>query len=193
MISGSTYITLDCPDISDEPVDALYLFELLTSPRGKRWYLSRRVAEEDSVAVRSHKRITEKSDRSARTIYLSSVFLANFARVNSARASLAYDLTLGVRVPEYEIKRKFWADRHFEGTYLFRDTMVVEITPPQRKGEEWRATFDWQSENPGRAEQPLKIRKLNGGVIQMAVPFESKSSPGIAGDLRFLVSPWNHE
>lgn len=35
-------------------VDALYLFEVLASPRGKRWLLTRRTAEEDSVACCSH-------------------------------------------------------------------------------------------------------------------------------------------
>ena len=36
--------------IAGKQVDALYQFELLAAPRGKRWYLSRRQAEEDSVS-----------------------------------------------------------------------------------------------------------------------------------------------
>ena len=36
-------------------VDALYQVELLASPRGKLWYLTRRTAEEDSVACFTHK------------------------------------------------------------------------------------------------------------------------------------------
>jgi hypothetical protein len=179
------------PEIADKPVNALYLFELLTSPRGKRWYLSRRIAEEDSVACRSHQRLVEAPDKNARTIYMSSVFLARFARVKATRPSLAYDLTLGVRVPDYEIERKFWPDGHFEGAYLFRDTMIVELTPPQKKGEEWKAAFDWQSENPGRATKPVSTRTLTRSQIEMTVPFKSGGSPGIEGMLRFLISTWN--
>ena len=46
------------PDVQAEAdknkeVEALYQFEVLASPRGKRWYLTRRVAEEDSVACRT--------------------------------------------------------------------------------------------------------------------------------------------
>ena len=36
-------------------VNALYQVDVLASPRGKLWYLTRRVAEEDSVACLSHK------------------------------------------------------------------------------------------------------------------------------------------
>ena len=37
-----------------QAVNALYQFELQASPRGKLWYLTRRMAEEDSVACLSH-------------------------------------------------------------------------------------------------------------------------------------------
>lgn len=75
-------------------IDALYQFEILASPRGKLWYLTRRIAEEDSVACLSHKDWIKSSDKKALSLYLSTVFLANRARVNKARPSLAYSLTL---------------------------------------------------------------------------------------------------
>ena len=179
------------PAIQDKPVNALYQFELMASPRGKRWYLTRRTAEEDSVACRSQQELVDPANTSARNIFLSSVFLANSARVNSDRPSLAYGLTFGVRVPDYEVERKFWPDGHFEGGYLFRDTMIVEIVPPQQEGESWTVTFDWQSKNIGRASQSLAYKTLQSGKMQMAVPFGSKSAPGIVGQLQFVVSAWN--
>lgn len=180
------------PEIQGKPVNASYLFELLASPRGKRWSLTRRIAEEDSVACRSHQQLVDPANNSARSIFLSSVFLSNRARVNQARPSLAYGLTLGVRVPEYEVEQKFWRDEHFEGGYLFRDTMIVEIIPPQKAGESWTVDFAWQSINFGRASQPLPYETLKNGKLQMTVPFgDGKSVPGIAGQLRFIVSAWN--
>lgn len=179
------------PEIQGKPVNALYQFELLASPRGKRWYLTRRMAEDDSVACRSHQELVDPTNKRARSIFLSSVFLANRARVNPVRPSLAYGLTLGVRVPDYEVERKFWPDAHFEGGYLFRDTIVVEIVPPQEPGENWTATFDWQSDNLGRASRPLAFKTLKTGKQIMTIPFGSNSAPGIAGQLRFVVSSWN--
>jgi len=178
------------PEIQGKPVNALYQFELLASPRGKRWYLTRRMAEEDSVACRSHQELVNPANKSARSIYLSSVFLAHRARVNPERPSLAYGLTLGVRVPDYEVERKFWPDAHFEGGYLFRDTMIIEIVPPHTTGESWEITFDWQSKNPGRAGRPLPYKILESGKLQMTVPFSSNSTPGIDGQIRFVVSAW---
>ena len=179
------------PEIQGKPVNALYQFELLASPRGKRWYLSRRVAEEDSVACRSHQELVDPENKGARSIFLSTIFLANRARVNQERPSLAYGLTLGVRVPDYEVERKFWPDAHYEGGYLFRDTMIVEMVPPQQPGESWTVAFDWQSDNVGRASRPLSYETLKTGKLQMTIPFGSNSTPGIAGQLRFVVSSWN--
>jgi hypothetical protein len=180
-------------EIEGKPVNALYQFELLASPRGKRWYLTRRVAEEDSVACRNHQELTDPENKAAKSIFLSSVFLSKRARVNPERPSLAYGLTLGVRVPDYEVERKFWADAHFEGGYLFRDTVVVEIVPPQAPMENWIVKFDWQSDNLGPVSRPLAYKTLRSGKQLMTIPFGSNSAPGIAGQLRFEVSAWNDE
>jgi len=178
-------------EIQGKPVNALYLFELLASPRGKRWYLTRRVAEEDSPACRNHQQLIDPADKNARKIFLSTVFLANRARVNAARPSLAYGLTLGVRVPEYEVERRFWADTHYEGGYLFRDTLVMEMVPPRQAGGDWTVHHGWQSNQAGRATQALAYKTLRNGKIEMRVAFGAHQAPGIQGHLRFVVSAWN--
>ena len=78
----------------DGKVDALYQFEVLASPRGKRWYLTRRIAEEDSVACRDHSRLKKATIASPERIYLSTVFLANRYRVNQKQRTLSYSMTL---------------------------------------------------------------------------------------------------
>jgi hypothetical protein len=174
-------------------VNALYLFEVLASPRGKRWYLTRRIAEEDSVACRSHKDLVDPAKADARRIYLSSVFLANRWRVDPKRSSLAYTLTLGVRVPEFEVERKFWAGRHYEGGYLFRDSVVLEMTPPKAADEDWLVAYDWQSDKPGLATTPLDTKALAAGRAKLSIPFDSGTTPGIRGRLTFVVTPWNRD
>jgi hypothetical protein len=173
-----------------KPVDALYQFEALASPRGKLWYLTRRVAEEDSVACASHAALAQLPPGDpGRRIYLSSVFLARMWRVNPRRKSLAYSLTLGVRVPDYEVARSFWPDRHYEGGYLFRDAVIVEMTP---KGEQdWTVKYGWQSKTPGLAAEPLTPTPLDAGRLEFLIPFGSDTTPGVNGQVRCVVSSWN--
>ena len=78
-------------------LNGLYQFEVLASPRGSRWSLSRRVSEEDSPACRSHADLRDPAKKTSRRMYLSTVFLANRFRVNQNRPTLAYSLMLGVR------------------------------------------------------------------------------------------------
>jgi hypothetical protein len=176
-------------------LDALYQFEVLASPRGKRWYLTRRVAEEDSVACRSHAQL-KSADPASRQIYLSTIFLSNLFRINPQSDVLAYSMTLGVRVPDYEVDRKFWPDRHYEGQYLFRDSIVLELKPPQLSGDQWTVQYDWQSTNVGQASTSVQPDPKNSGHWEVSVPVITSDatppiSPGIEGKLRFVVSAWN--
>jgi hypothetical protein len=186
------------PDLpKDADIDALYQVELLAAPRGKRWYLSRRVAEEDSPACRTHKELTDPAKPERRSIYLSTVFLANRARVKQDRPTLAYAMTLGVRVPDYQVDRKFWLDGHYEGSSLFRDTLVVEIEPPlaDDAAQNWSVRYGWQTDTAGKASLPMSATQLAGGRQQFTVPLSSlgaaAAAPGISGKVRLEVSAWD--
>jgi hypothetical protein len=47
-------------------------------------------------------------------------------------------------------------DRHYEGENLFRDTAIVEMTPPQQEGNEWSVKLGWMSNSDGVATKKLK-------------------------------------
>jgi hypothetical protein len=186
------------PDLpKDADVDALYQVELLAAPRGKRWYLSRRAAEEDSPACRTHKELTDPEKPERRSIYLSTVFIANKARVKQDRPTLAYAMTLGVRVPDYQVNKKFWLDGHYEGSSLFRDTLVIEIAPPQAgdPAQNWNVKYGWQTDTAGQASLPMSPKQLAGGKLQFLVPLSSlgaaPAAPGISGKVRLEVGAWN--
>jgi hypothetical protein len=98
-------------DDQKNKVNALYQIELHASPRGKMWFLTRRTAEEDSVGCLSHAD-WKKNPKANGSHYLSTVFLANRARVNKRRKSLAYQVTLGIRAPDWEVDRALWFDKH---------------------------------------------------------------------------------
>lgn len=177
-------------------VDALYQFEVLASPRGKRWYLTRRVAEEDSVACRDHSVLRKATKQKPERIYLSTVFLANRYRVNPQRKTLAYAVTVAVRVPDYEVDHKFWPDRHYEGGYLYRDSVVIELRPPAQPDGKWQVFYNWQSRDVGQATIQIPVEKLKSGKVEVDIPFATADespprSPGISGKLRFVVGLWN--
>ena len=180
------------PKLQDQAanVNALYQFESLLAARGQRWYLTRRVSEEDSPACRTHAQLSDVNN-AARSIYLTTAFLANDPRVSARRPTLAYALTFGVRVPDYEVDHKFWVDGHYEGGYLFRDTLIVELSPPQPAAQDWIVELGWQSNQGGNATSKVNYQSLANGKIEIKVPFRSSSAPGITGQLRFVVSAWN--
>jgi len=169
-------------------INALYQLEVLASPRGKMWFLTRRTSEEDSVACLTHEQWSaDKGKR--KSLYVSTVFLANRARVNPRRKSLAYSMTLGVRVPDYEVDRKLWINEHYEGGYLFRNAIILEMVPPQKEGDKWKVTHTWQEQEARGSE--IDAKALKSGKVEVSVPFDNGKSPGIAGQLRFVVSEWN--
>jgi len=170
-------------------LDALYQIELLAAPRGKLWYLTRRVAEEDSVGCFSHAAF-RRDPQKERSHYLSTVFLANSARVNKRRRSLAYAVTLGVRAPDYEVDRALWFDKHYEGGYLFRNALIVELVPPARDGD-WTVKYAWQGASVRAANRRVAATDLADGRVEVEIPFDSKTSPGLRGALRFVLSAWN--
>lgn len=170
-----------------QDVDALYQFEVLASPRGKRWFLTRRTSEEDSVACRTHKELTDPAKIQARSIYLSTVFLGSKWKVDKERASLAYSMTFGVKVPDYELNKRLWFDEHYEGGYLFRDEVIIEITPADKNGD-WQVRCRWQSSD--ELLEPVSLQKDHQGRLCLIVPFGIDKQPGITGKLRFVVMAW---
>ena len=174
-----------------DDVDALYQFEILASPRGKRWYLTRRVSEEDSCACRTHEQLTVKVQNADKSIYMSTVFLANRARVVQSRPGLAYAMTFGVKVPDYQIKKTFWADGHYEGRYLFQDTLLINMVPPAQAGGDWMVEYAWQSKHSGPPTEQVPLSKLKRNKLEFLIPVATNQMPGISGNIRLIASEWN--
>ncbi len=181
-------------EIENDDVDALYQFELLARPRGKRWLLSRRVAEEDSPACRTHRQLKTQTAAGAGLIYLSTVFLANRARVskNPDDRTLSYAMDVRVRVPDYEKKNAFWPNRHYEGSYLFRDSLIITMTPAATPGGAWTVEYGWESKTVGVASQTLPYTALKDNKLRLEVELPSPATkPGIAGKVVLIASAWN--
>jgi hypothetical protein len=170
-------------------VNALYQIELAASPKGKPWYLTRRTSEEDSVACLTH--AEWKSNPSSRSVYVSSIFLANSARVDPEKPGLSYSLSLGIRVPDYEIERKLWMDQHYEGGYLYRDVLIIELNPPNADEASWTIKCASQKDGVKLATKKLNVKELGEGEVEVSIPFKNTSTPGVSGQIRFVISQWN--
>ena len=181
------------PKLQDKAasVDALYQFEVLLAAKGERWYLTRRVSEEDSPACRTHKQLSDATS-SLRNIFLTTAFLTTDNQASKKRPVLAYSLTLGVRVPDYEVDNKFWFDGHYEGSFLFRDALIIELSPPQKSSQDWIVKQGWQSNQAGVASTKVNYETIENGRIEIKIPFSTGSAPGITGQVRFVVSAWNN-
>jgi hypothetical protein len=96
-----------------------------------------------------------------------------------------------VKVPDYEVQRIFWADGHYEGADLFRDTAFLEITPPDDNDENgsWTVRYWWAADKNNVRTEPVlfNANKLEH-VIEL--PFVNQERPGIVGKLRLVVRPW---
>jgi pimeloyl-ACP methyl ester carboxylesterase len=180
-------------------IGGLYQIELTAAPRGKLWYLTRRIAEEDSVACFAHS--DWKAGPRPASYYLSSVFLAKRAKVNASKPGLAYAMTLGIRYPDFEIDRKLWINEHYEGGYLFRNALVVEIFPPEGAGK-WQVKYGWQDTGSSAPANTVSdIDQIPDGGVELTIPFDSlvigtggkpvPSTPGVKGRVRLLVRRWN--
>ena len=175
-------------------INALYQFEILASPRGKLWYLTRRTSVEDSVACMSHADWLAAPKENG-SLYLSTVFLANRAKVNPNRPTLAYSLTLNVCVPDYEVEKKLWINEHYEGSYLFRNQITVELIRPAAAGDKWKITYAWQGTSFNLETTEVKAKALGAGRMEVIIPLptDNKTIPRVEGQLRFVVTAWNRE
>ena len=172
-------------------VKGLYQFEILASPRGKRWYLTRRIAEEDSVACVSYEELPHAPAALPKSVYLSTLFLDRNQRVDKDNPSLSYCVTLGVRIPDYEVDHAFLPNTHYEGSYLFRDTLTVEIVPTGRDDGKWNVISYWQSEEGDPLRYGAVPVSFAGGSAELLVPFSNSAVPGIRGKVRFNAALWN--
>ena len=42
-------------------------------------------------------------------------------------------------MPDYEVDKALWFDKHYEGGYLFRNALIIDFVPPKDEGNEWQS------------------------------------------------------
>lgn len=182
-------------EAAGKKISALYQIEMTAAPRGKPWFLSRRQSEEDSVACVSHEEWHADPEDKGRK-HLATVFLANSAKVDPSRDSLAYSMSIGVRVPDYEVDRQILWDKHYEGGYLFQDSVVLEMVPPKTPDADWSVSYGWQKGRTRAPDVPINTKELAAGQVEVRIDLPDgrpPGQPGVRGRLRLLLSSWNSD
>lgn len=183
------------PDVEKEKIDggvikASYQFETVVRVRGYDWDLHRRTIQEESAIFRTYNQIFPLRGK-PRSPHLFSVYLSNKARVLENRPSLGFAVDLRVQVPEYEIDGFLWRNRYYNGSYLFRDTITLEATPPRKNedAESFKVRYGLDSRSPNRVTKTADLKTLQG-ELAWEIPLDSKTVPGLKGALKLKASAW---
>ena len=177
-------------------VKASYIFEVALSLRGKPWQLHRRTANENSAIFRRYDDLFEKPSEPGRpgiakrdgSPILFNVFLD--MSQSQTRTTLSFALDLCVRVPEYIVDGALFLKDHYEGAYLYRDTILFEATPPKTADEQWLFEY-WFANKPEAGRQTAAIVGASENTLSFEVPVVQLHRPGIAARLRVTTSYWN--
>jgi hypothetical protein len=93
-------------------------------------------------------------------------------------------------VPEYVVDGLLFLKDHYEGGYLYRDTVLFEATPPNSRDGQWLFEY-WFSSNPTAGRLVANIVEDTDKALTFEVPIVQSHRPGIAARLRVTTSYWN--
>lgn len=167
----------------EDRLRASYHIDAVVSVRGVPVELHRRTYDERSAIFRTYDQLTKQPTT------LFTAFLLPGARVRAKRRSLGLAVRLLIRVPDYEVDEEFWLDSHYEGGTLFADKLNLEVTP--RADGLAGVKYGWDTRTPNGTSCKLAIA-TDGDAQVGTISFGcSNVRPGICGDLRITVTPWN--
>ena len=160
-------------------VRASYHVESITRVRGARWDLNRRMVSEASASFVSQDRIDNKLPVRLFTGYLLK------AAMMPRKRSLGFSIELGVLVPEYQVDKKWRLDDHYDGGYIFRDKLNLEL---DLKSNGLKLKYGWDSDTPNDATEQLVSNDQAGGA-EYRIPVVRASKPGITSELVIVARP----
>ncbi|MEX3928458.1 esterase/lipase family protein [Paraburkholderia sp. BR10936] len=192
-------IVMPAGDLADADaagtLEAKYPVDVLISLRNKRWFLTRRVAEEDSSAVLEHSDVrAQRGKTPALEKALSTIFMADWGKLDPQNPTVAYRVQLAVRTPDYQIDGRDATVDHFEGSSIYADAVIVELDTSHVP---WTASYWWESEQTSTGapstKTPLTLQPLNAGSptpLVARIAIVGGAGIKFKGALKFIASPW---
>lgn len=157
-----------------------YYFDTVTRVRaGPNFVLNERRYEHSSALLCSYDELIKDQKK----VYLFTGYLTEMARQASDYA-LMFTIDLGVRVPLFEVNRKFWFDEHFEG-FMYQEQVTLAIRDKTiRYGLSLK-------DGIGSAPHQAEIIEEQGlRQIDIALGTASNARPGFQGQLQLIVDGW---
>lgn len=159
-----------------------YHFDVATQVRaGATYYLNERRYAQQSAVLKTYDELT----KGGKQVYLFTGYLLEQARLASDTA-LMFSIDLGIRVPAFEIDRKFWFDQHFEG-FLYQETVTFALLPGSIR-------YGLASVNGlGAAPTAAQITVTADGARQLRIALATRKGalPGFQGRLVLKAEAWN--
>ena len=174
-------------------VRAAYHIETVVRVRGARWDLHRRLVSENSAIFRKDTELAKGPFAKRRHPYLFTAFLSSGQWARSIRRGkdIVFQIDLRLRAPEYEVDRRFWSDQHFEGAYVYRDTINLRFVPAATAKDSWKIEYGFGSEGMHSFGREAVVTPTDGGGASFDIPLKQANDPALDATLRLELRPWN--
>lgn len=169
---------------------ASYHIDVIGRVRKARWDLHRRTVDEHSAVFLTYDEIQERRENN-HPIQLFSTFLRKDTS-EAQRRVLGFSIDLHVHVPEYEVNGFLFLDTHYEGGYLYREKINLEVAIGG--GEPIKLRYGFDSKTPNRASRNLpddQVTRHDDGRFEFRIPIAQKTRPGLEGALILKSRSWN--
>ncbi len=113
------------------------------------------------------------------------------ASSEARRERLGFSIELGVLVPEYIIDGFLFLDDKYEGGYLYRDKINLQLALGGGKPLSLHYGFDRKT--PNRAPTKVsdaQVSALEDGQFEFRIPIVQKTRPGLTATLVLRTQPW---
>jgi hypothetical protein len=162
---------------------AAYYIESSAQVRGGNVKLHERRVDHESAVLRTYDELTDPARR--RSVYLFSGFLDSSASTKSAGQPLAFSVRVAVKVPLFEIDKRFWFDDHFEGANIFEETFTLFL---KLTGKQARVTYGLGNEDGAgeaqRTDANVEACATGGILVEIPLGFTPGAAAENPGKLR---------
>jgi hypothetical protein len=159
-----------------------YYFDVASQVRGAaNYYLNERRYAQASSILKTYDEVTKQKT----PVYLFTGYLLEAAR-RANDTALMFSIDFGIRVPAFEVDRKFWFDEHFEG-FLYQESITFAV----RRNT---VRYGLASVNGlGAAPTVADVTETNDGARELGIALATRKGalPGFQGKLMLRVEPWN--
>jgi hypothetical protein len=159
-----------------------YYFDVASQVRGAaNYYLNERRYAQASSILKTYDELTKEKT----PVYLFTGYLLEAAR-RANDTALMFSIDFGIRVPAFEVDRKFWFDEHFEG-FLYQESITFAVR--RNTVRYGLASFN----GLGAAPTVAYVTETNDGARELGIALATRKGalPGFQGKLMLRVESWN--